>query len=88
MNTVRRADDVLTTPMDDTLLMLNIRQGRYHGLNEVAARIWELLETPTSAASLVAALVGEFDIGEEDCARDVADFLARLRERGLLTDVA
>lgn len=84
--TLQRADDILATQLDDTLLMLNIRRGRYHGLNEVGARIWQLLERPITEEALVAALLVEFEVSAEQCAGEVKGFLASLRERSLLMD--
>jgi len=81
---VHRADGVLATEVDGALLMLNIARGQYHGLNEVGARIWELLERPVSQTALVAALTAEFEVTEEECAAAVADFLGQLHARGLL----
>lgn len=80
----RRKDDVFAAPLEDTTLLLNVDTGRYHGLNPVAARIWELLAEPIDEATLVARLVEEFRVTREECQREVAAFLAGLRERGLL----
>lgn len=79
-----RSTDVLTTELDGSLLMLNITRGEYHGLNAVAARIWDLLEQPTSRTALVAALVDEYEVTPDECAAAVDDFLTQLHERNLL----
>lgn len=81
---ISRSTEVLTTELDDSLLMLNIACGRYHGLNAVAARIWALLEQPTSPAALVAALVDEYEVTPEECAAAVDRFLTELSDRDLL----
>lgn len=83
---VRRSDNVFTAALEDTLLMMSVEKGVYHGLNSVGARIWELLEHPTTEAELVARLTEEYEVTPESCAAQVADFLAGLRERGLLRD--
>lgn len=85
---IRRIDGILTSQLDDTLLMLNIPTGRYHGLNPVATRIWALLEQPVTQAELVTTLVTEFQVTGAECAAQVDDFLNQLRQRGLLADDA
>lgn len=86
---ISRSTDVLATELDDALLMLNIERGEYHGLNAVAARIWALLEQPTSVAALVATLVDEYEVTPDECAAAVDVFLKELRDRNLLrTSVA
>ena len=84
---IRRVDDVITTPLDDTLLMMSVRQGRYYGLNGVAPRIWELLAVPVAEEALVAALLREFEVEPEICAAEVRAFLDQLRAGGLLVEV-
>lgn len=82
---LHRTDGVMVTEVEGALLMLNLAQGQYHELNEVGARIWALLERPLSPAGLVAALVREYEVPEEDCAAAVRTFAAQLVRRGLLT---
>lgn len=83
---IRRTDDILATPLDDTLLMMSVRQGRYYGLNGAGPRIWELLAEPTTAEALVAALLEEFEVEPAACAAEVAAFLDELRANNLLTE--
>lgn len=81
---IRRVDNILTTPTAQALLMLNVDRGQYHSINETAARIWELLAEPTTEEALVDALLREFDVDRARCAAEVNALLAALRERGLL----
>lgn len=82
----RRNDDVFAAQLEDTALLLNTDTGSYHGLNPVAARIWELLAEPTNEEQLARQLSNEFEITSEDCLREVSIFLNELRERKLLVD--
>ncbi|HEV7289951.1 HPr-rel-A system PqqD family peptide chaperone [Sphingomonas sp.] len=83
---IRRNDDVFTAPVDGTILLLNAETGSYHGLSPVASRIWELLADPTDETALVSQLLAEFAVTPEQCAREVTDFLAALRARGLIDE--
>lgn len=80
----QRNADICAVAHDDSTLLLNIDTGKYHGLNAVSTRIWELLEHPISQDALVASLLQEFDVTPEACRRDVSTFLDGLRQRGLL----
>lgn len=80
----QRSNEAMAAPLDETLLLLNIQTGQYHGLNPVAARIWGLLAEPCTLDQLVEQLTREFAVSEDDCRRAVADFLAGLDGRGLL----
>lgn len=83
---IRRNEDVFTAPVDGTMLLLNTETGSYHGLSPVASRIWELLAEPVDETALVAQLLAEFAVTPEQCAREVKDFLAALRARGLIAE--
>lgn len=83
---LRRADDVFEASVDDVTLLLNADTGRYHSLNPVAARIWDLLGEPVDEAGIVAGLLAEFDVAPDACRQAVSTFLTGLRERGLVTE--
>lgn len=85
--TIRRQDGVLTSTLDDTLLMLSVEQGRYFTLGGVGPRIWDLLATPISQAALIARLVQEFEVAPEVCQAEVAALLQALRDQKLLIEV-
>ncbi len=85
-HSVRRAADIFAAPVEDTTLLLNASTGRYHGLNPVAARIWELLAEPTTEERLVAQLLEEFEVTPEVCGAEVGAFLTSLSARGLLIE--
>jgi hypothetical protein len=81
---IQRARDMPAARLGDNLLMMSLERGQYFSLNAVGTRIWELLEKPTTDAALLNRLIAEYDVPEEVCAEQLAVFLTRLQERGLL----
>lgn len=53
-------------------------------LNGTGAFLWELLQTETDEAALVAALLGEYDVDEETARKSVAAFVKKLNANGFL----
>jgi hypothetical protein len=53
-------------------------------LNETGSFIWELLDGQRTVATLVDAVVEEFEVDRELAASDVARLVASLRDEGLL----
>ena len=49
-------------------------------LNETGKFLWQLLEQDSDEASLVEALLAEYDVDRENAARSVAAFVAKLKE--------
>jgi len=55
-------------------------------LNATGTFLWKRLEQGATEEDLVAALIGEYEIGEEIARRDVAAFIARANDAGLLEE--
>lgn len=79
----RRASIIAADTVDEAIL-LDIDSGNFFQLNKSAARIWDLIEQPTSFADLCASLEERFQIGAAECRVDVAHFVGALREQGIL----
>lgn len=51
-------------------------------LNEVGARIWELIDGKKNIAEIVSAICSEYEISPEEAETDIAGFLKRLESVG------
>ena len=81
--TVAAAADVLATAFDDELVLLNLRDGVYYGLEGVGTRIWSLIQRPMPVAEIRNALTEEFDVDPARCEEDLRAILGELVSRGL-----
>jgi hypothetical protein len=84
---VRRADTVLFARVQDEMFAIDEEAGYCYALNDVAGRIWELIENPTPVSSVCSHLRNEFNVDEDACLRDVLDVLSKLKESGLVEEV-
>ena len=53
-------------------------------LNEVGARVWELIDGVHSVESIVDRICEEYDIGREQVERDVRDLLSNLNDHRMI----
>jgi hypothetical protein len=81
---VCRIGDVLDADMDGEVVMMNIEQGRYFGLNQTGTRIWALLAEAVVISDLCDQLTAEFSVDPKQCEQEVVAFLENLLTRGLL----
>lgn len=81
---VCRIGDVLDADIDGEVVMMNIEQGRYFGLNQTGTRIWALLAQPVVISDLCDKLMAEFSVPQKQCEEEVVAFLENLLARGLL----
>lgn len=81
---IARNEEIVSSHMDDEIVMMSIEQGEYYGINPVGSRIWELLEQPRTFAGLCDILLEEYDVPVEECRRDVLAFIEQLFEKKLV----
>jgi hypothetical protein len=82
--TIKRNIEVFASEIDDEVVMMNIESGRYYGMDAVGSRIWELISEKIRVRDLIAALMKEYDVGEEQCRSDVMEFLHELSDQNLI----
>lgn len=77
-------DDVLFQKLGDEFVVANLDTGVYVTLDELAARIWELLKEATSLDTLVATLLDEYEVDEVTLRSDLQELFKKFREFGLM----
>jgi hypothetical protein len=65
-------------------VVLNLRTGRYHGLNPTAGRMLDALEHAPNVASAARIVAERYRMPRADVERDMCEFCSQLLERGLL----
>jgi hypothetical protein len=81
---VVRTDGMMTAPVDNEIVILNMKGNNYISLDAIGRRIWDLLETPVCVADLCQKLSAEFEATQEQIVGDVLPFLIELEREGLV----
>lgn len=79
-----RNSKTISGRLHEELVMMDIAQGKYFSLNPAATRIWELLESPMTAAELCVVLQDEYEVEAERCIDEVEEYLAEMVRLGLV----
>jgi hypothetical protein len=79
-----RAEGLMTTGVDQELVILNITRNSYAGLDDIGRRIWDLLATPRRVDDLCRQLNQEYEASREQVRADVLSFLAEMEREGLV----
>ena len=77
--------DILTSDVEEELLMMDMDSGYYYGLQGVGKQIWELIEAPIKVRDVCADLLTRYDIDAETVEREVLAFLRDMQEQALIT---
>lgn len=80
-----RENDLDWREIDDEVVALDSKGAVYLAVKGSGAVLWRLLSGSTTHEGLVDALVEQYGIDAKRAAADVDEFLATLREHGLLS---
>jgi len=76
--------EVLATEFGDEVVLLNLRDGVYYGLEDVGRVIWTALRVPVTVQDICDAVVHAYDVEPDRCQRDVLAVIQDLIEHGLI----
>jgi len=80
--------EVLSSKIDDEVILMSIAADSYFGLDSVGSRIWEILsQEAVSVDGLIAILMEEYEVEESECREDVVHFIENMSSRKLIIEV-
>lgn len=65
-------------------VILGVKSGIYYGLNATGARIWGLVQAPTTVDEVCDTIVAEYNVEAERCKHDILALLEELLTNGLI----
>ena len=80
----KQSDRYAETDVDDEIVVMRLDNGEFFSLAGTAAATWRLIDGTRDREAVVAALAEQYEGAEADIASDVDEFLATLRDMGLL----
>jgi len=81
---IERNDELLSSDMDDELVMMDLESNNYYGLNKVGKDIWEKIEEPTTLEELCSDLIKKYNVSFDKCKEDITPFLEKLQEMNIV----
>ena len=76
--------DQISSDLAGEVVMLNLKNGTYYGLDEVGARVWNLIQEPRSVGAVRDVILDEYDVEVERCERDLLALLGELAAADLI----
>ncbi|MCE9601016.1 MAG: PqqD family protein [Gemmatimonadetes bacterium] len=78
------SDDQASAELSSEVVILSMREGVYFGLDGVGARIWSLVQQPTTLGEVTATIVSEFEVEEERAFADLCALAGEMAGHGLV----
>lgn len=66
------------------VVILNLQNGTYYGLDGIGAFIWNLIQEPQTVLAVRDALLEEYDVSAEQCEHDLIALFGKLAGAGLI----
>jgi hypothetical protein len=86
--TFHRSDAVVSRKIAGEYILVPLSQGQggeaLYTLNEIGARIWELLESGSTGRAIAAVLVEEYEVDLEQAEADVGELLEQMQAAGVI----
>lgn len=83
--TVKVSDNVLFQQINNECVLLNMESEQYFGLDDVGARIWEILSEDGDTEKAIAKLQTEYDTDAETLRKDLSTLLTELESEKLIS---
>jgi hypothetical protein len=81
----KRATELMEAELGDELVALDAAAGKCFGFNNVATSVWRRLEQPQTFEQLRDAMLEEYEVDPQQCARELRELLADLSLKNLVT---
>jgi len=81
---VKRSPDLVSTDMDDEIVMMSIEKGEYYGIGGVGTDVWILLQEPMTIDEILDRVCPEYEVSEATCRSEIEAFVSEMLKRGLV----
>lgn len=79
------SDNVLFQEIDNEYVLLNMETELYFGLNEIGAKVWQIISQDGETDGLIEKISAEYDVQEEVLTTDIYQLLNELNEEELIS---
>ena len=69
---------VICQELDGEMVILDLQQEQYFGLNDVGTRMWQLMSEGRTTDKIIKTLLGEFDVDEDTLRSDLTALIQQL----------
>lgn len=81
---IERSPDLMTSVIDNEVVILSIEDGKYIGLNEMGTEIWSRLSEPIKVSNLLNTLISIYNEDETIIKEQILEFLNSLFEKSII----
>jgi hypothetical protein len=80
----RNDQQFIISQIGDEVVMMDVNNGVYIGMNSVGSNIWKLLAEAVSVKDIVASLTNQYDVNPAQCEAETLTYLQQMLEQNML----
>ncbi len=85
--TLKASEGQMSCDLAGEAAILNLTTGIYYGLDPIGARVWQMIQQPTTLGSVRDALLQDYEVESEVLEADLKVLLADMMQHGLIETV-
>ena len=70
-----RNNSFYSATLDNEICIFDPERGKYHNLNKVGSKIWEILQNDCSLEEIVDSLLDIYEVSKDKCYSDTNEFI-------------
>lgn len=82
---IKPSENVLFQEISGEYVLLNMESEKYFGLDEVGARVWQILSEDENPAKVLQQLEAEYDVDPQTLRNDVAKLIEEMKAEDLVS---
>jgi Coenzyme PQQ synthesis protein D (PqqD) len=83
-STIVASQNQISSDLVEETVILNLKSGVYHGLNQVGTSVWKLIQQPRNFVEIRDALLTEYEVSVEECDRHLRQLLEDMASQDLI----
>ncbi len=76
--------DQVSSDLAGEIAILNLKAGAYYGLDDVGARVWNLIQKPKRVSEVRDAILEEYEVEPDRCEQDLLALLEKMAAEELI----
>ena len=81
---ITRGTELISSPVDDEIVILSIKNEEYYYLNPIGGLIWKLIAEPISIENVISVLVEQYEVSLELCRSETMTYIEELLQLGII----
>lgn len=82
---VKISDSVLFQEIDNEYVLLNMKTEQYFGLNDIGAKVWQIISEDGNTGTLIEKLMSEYNVLTDTLTTDISQLLDELTKEQLIS---